>query len=177
GAAAHPAQNDRMLDPEEVADWRVDHGLPILQRLPRREVLLISSHTMLHRIGLGLSLLAILLTSCAPGGGQAGPPSAVHEKAAQAKKRITVALRSNITLLWGGVGAGPEWQIDLFNSPLIAFDPPGTPTPLLAEAAPSIENGLWKLLPDGRMETTTVIRQGARWHDGTPVTAEDAVFG
>jgi len=48
--------------------------------------------------------------------------------------------------------------------------------PQLAEKVPSIENGLWKLLPDGRMETTWHIRNGARWHDGTPLTSDDFLF-
>ncbi|MBM2813227.1 MAG: hypothetical protein HW416_3986, partial [Chloroflexi bacterium] len=48
--------------------------------------------------------------------------------------------------------------------------------PRLAEAVPSIENGLWKLLPDGRMETTWKLRDGVRWHDGAPLTAEDLLF-
>jgi peptide/nickel transport system substrate-binding protein len=46
----------------------------------------------------------------------------------------------------------------------------------LAEAVPSVENGLWQVLPDGRMETTWKIRQGARWHDGTPFTSADVLF-
>src|SRR5207245_6528783 len=43
-------------------------------------------------------------------------------------------------------------------------------------AIPSLENGLWKLFPDGRMETTWTLREGARWHDGTPVTTDDLTF-
>jgi len=46
----------------------------------------------------------------------------------------------------------------------------------LAEAVPSVENGLWVVLPDGRMTTTWKIREGAAWHDGTPFTADDLVF-
>jgi peptide/nickel transport system substrate-binding protein len=49
-------------------------------------------------------------------------------------------------------------------------------SPQIAEAVPSLDNGLWALLPEGRMETTWKIRNGARWHDGTPITATDAVF-
>ena len=48
--------------------------------------------------------------------------------------------------------------------------------PQLAEAVPSLENGLWRLLPDGRMETTWKLREGARWHDGVPLTSEDLLF-
>ncbi len=46
----------------------------------------------------------------------------------------------------------------------------------LAESLPTIENGGWRLLPDGRMETTWRIRQGAQWHDGAPFTADDVIF-
>jgi len=46
----------------------------------------------------------------------------------------------------------------------------------LAEALPSIENGLWTVFPDGRMETTWKLRPGARWHDGVPVTSDDLTF-
>ncbi len=48
--------------------------------------------------------------------------------------------------------------------------------PMLVEAVPSIENGLWKLLADGRMETTWQLRAGAHWHDGAPLAAEDLLF-
>ena len=48
--------------------------------------------------------------------------------------------------------------------------------PVLAEAIPSFENGLWKVFPDGQMETTWKIREGARWHDGTPFTSGDVLF-
>src|SRR5687767_1939674 len=55
-------------------------------------------------------------------------------------------------------------------------DHQGTLRPQLAEAIPSIENGQWKVHPDGRMETTWTLRTNARWHDGTPVSAHDLVF-
>jgi peptide/nickel transport system substrate-binding protein len=60
--------------------------------------------------------------------------------------------------------------------PLADLDANGTLRPFLAESVPSIENGLWKLLPDGRMETTWKIRPNARWHDGTPFTSDDVLF-
>src|SRR4029434_9197417 len=46
----------------------------------------------------------------------------------------------------------------------------GDHLPQLTEAIPTLENGLWKVFPDGRMETTWKIKQGAAWHDGTPLT-------
>lgn len=46
----------------------------------------------------------------------------------------------------------------------------------MAEAIPSLENGLWKLLSDGRMETSWTIRENAQWHDGVPLTTADLLF-
>src|SRR5688572_10235257 len=48
--------------------------------------------------------------------------------------------------------------------------------PQLAEQVPSLENGLWTLLPDGRMETTWKLRTPLHWHDGTPFAVEDVLF-
>jgi peptide/nickel transport system substrate-binding protein len=52
----------------------------------------------------------------------------------------------------------------------------GVRQPQLSEGSPTIENGRWKLLPDGRMETTWHLKSTAKWHDGAPVTAQDLVF-
>jgi peptide/nickel transport system substrate-binding protein len=48
--------------------------------------------------------------------------------------------------------------------------------PYLAEGVPTLENGRWKVLPDGRTETTYTLNPMARWHDGRPITAGDFVF-
>ena len=34
------------------------------------------------------------------------------------------------------------------------------------EAVPTLENGLWKVLPDGRMETSWRLKPGLVWQDG-----------
>jgi peptide/nickel transport system substrate-binding protein len=46
----------------------------------------------------------------------------------------------------------------------------------LAEMVPSVENGLWTVQPDGTMELIWRIREGARWHDGMPLTVDDLLF-
>lgn len=48
--------------------------------------------------------------------------------------------------------------------------------PKMLKRIPSIENGLWKMLPNGKMEVTYELRKGIKWHDGQEVTADDAVF-
>src|SRR5206468_10735214 len=65
---------------------------------------------------------------------------------------------------------------ELVSAGLTNSDDRGNQRAQLAEAAPTIENGRWRVLPDGRMETTWQIRANARWHDGTPVTTDDLLF-
>ncbi len=55
----------------------------------------------------------------------------------------------------------------IFESLVTADAKTGAPRPLLAES--------WTISDDG-LTYTFKMRQGAKWHDGTPVTAEDAKF-
>ena len=48
--------------------------------------------------------------------------------------------------------------------------------PHLAAALPSLDNGSWKLLPDGRMDVTWKLRPGVKWHDGKELTSDDVKF-
>jgi peptide/nickel transport system substrate-binding protein len=79
-----------------------------------------------------------------------------------------------------GSGLGSVRGVDelerVIHGGLAIADPAGRLRPQLGEAVPSIETGLWRVLADGRMETTHRIRDGVRWHDGNPLTAEDLVF-
>src|SRR5207248_3917260 len=76
-----------------------------------------------------------------------------------------------------GAGApGLDTLEALINSGLSMPDDQSRPQPILVEQVPSIENGLWKLFPDGSMETTWRIKNTVQWHDGTAVTVEDLLF-
>jgi len=48
--------------------------------------------------------------------------------------------------------------------------------PVLAEVVPAPENGLVRVLEDGRLEVTWKLRSGVRWHDGEPFTSSDVAF-
>src|SRR5205814_8515917 len=48
--------------------------------------------------------------------------------------------------------------------------------PQLAEAVPTVENGLWKLNADSSMDVTWNLRPNAVWHDGVPFTTDDILF-
>ena len=64
----------------------------------------------------------------------------------------------------------------MVNAGLVRGDDQGNAHAELAEAIPTLENGLWRLFPDGRMETTWRLREGTMWHDGHPLTSDDLRF-
>ncbi len=114
----------------------------------------------------------------ASSGSTADGPAAVA-----APKKITAAIMGNPSTpfrqMSGGVTGlipGGDGLEQLTLSGLTIRDGDGALRPLLGEAVPTIENGLWKLLPEGRMETTWRIRTDASWHDGTPLTTQDLTF-
>jgi peptide/nickel transport system substrate-binding protein len=98
-------------------------------------------------------------------------------------KRAVTAIQGDPVTLSAAInsaGAGrvrgvPEVEM-MIHAGLTVLDKRGERQPLIAKDVPSVENGLWRVFPDGRMETTWNIREEARWHDGTPFTAEDLLF-
>lgn len=64
-----------------------------------------------------------------------------------------------------------------FSSLTVYDTATGTLESRIAARVPTIENGDWKLLPDGRMEVTWKLRPNILWHAGPALTAEDFVFG
>ena len=120
-----------------------------------------------------LAVMLVVLSGCGPSG--PGESASGATQRAGGAKRITMAfpleqdLRHNL---------GQERQVlrPLVNPGLSVVDGRDVRRPALAEAVPTLENGLWKTFPDGRMETTWTIREGARWHDGAPFTTDDLLF-
>ncbi len=112
------------------------------------------------RLMLGLILLSIMVM---PWGcrSQNGEPTAASEST------VTLLYPADISLF------GPRWDDSpkfLLFLPLVNYERGsscGEPTPVLAER--------WEHSPDYR-EWTVWLREGVRWHDGVPVTADDIVF-
>ncbi len=61
----------------------------------------------------------------------------------------------------------------LFYEPLAAWDNNGNLRPVLAASIPGREDGT--LAADGK-SVTWKLKQGVKWHDGKPFTADDVVF-
>src|SRR5207249_4849775 len=98
-------------------------------------------------------------------------------------KRITIAIRSNPPTLNSVIGGTANGKVpgvaeieQLVHAGMAVLDDQGERRPQLSETLPSTDNGLWRLFPDGRMETVWKIRPNAAWHDGTPLSADDLAF-
>jgi peptide/nickel transport system substrate-binding protein len=119
----------------------------------------------------------------------AGPRAAESPAGAGAtesapKKRLVAAVHGDPVglhqLLTQRVGSGRVPGLteihQLVNSAPNYLDDQDVLQPHLADAVPTVENRLWKLLPEGRMETTWRLKPDLSWHDGVPFTADDLVF-
>jgi peptide/nickel transport system substrate-binding protein len=128
--------------------------------------------------------LALVLVSCAPQQGAPSVSTTSNEPASAAPKRIVAAIRGDPRILsdainfasGGSSSAGVREIEQLLNGGLSLLDARGELQPQLAETVPTLENGFWRLLPDGRMETTWKIKPSVHWHDGTPLTVDDLLF-
>src|SRR6266508_787494 len=130
---------------------------------------------------LALALIA-LLVGCQPAPRPASEPAGNAPMSSSAPKRLTAVTMGDPPHFAGrfnpSIGSVPGLDTleEMVNAGMADFSNQGALRPQLAEAVPSLDNGLWKLLPDGRMETTWKIRPGTAWHDGTPLTADDLAF-
>ncbi len=127
--------------------------------------------------------MALVILSCAapprtPADSAAGRGSAARPAG---PKRIVAATIGDPFTVYNKLNIGNSVrgiaEIErMVHAGLTVTDNTGQLRPQMAEAVPSIENGNWRLFPDGTMETVWKIRNGATWHDGTPLTADDLVF-
>jgi peptide/nickel transport system substrate-binding protein len=130
-----------------------------------------------------MSLVAILVVACAgpdPGTSDGGPGGTDRTSG---PKRIVAGILGDPYTLSQNVNSAGTGSIrgvgevgKLIHAGVAIADSQGVWHPQLAEAVPSLENGLWRVDTDGRMETIWKLKQTARWHDGTPVQSADLWF-
>jgi peptide/nickel transport system substrate-binding protein len=127
-----------------------------------------------------LPILAVL-AACAPAAapGQSGRVPA-ESSPSQPQRTMQVAIRlepaSLATRALVQAGVALYLSKRMFNAELSILDPDANPHPYLAEALPQLNTDDWRVMPDGRMETTHHLKANLAWHDGTPLSAEDFVF-
>ncbi|MPZ15449.1 MAG: hypothetical protein GEU73_13685 [Chloroflexi bacterium] len=127
---------------------------------------------------------ALLLVSCAPAGPGPGSERAGQGDSSPATVRtLRMAMQGSneqdSPALFGRSGSGSAAQehFFIFHANLTALDSQGELVPRMTEKIPTINDGDWKVLPEGGMEVTWKLRPNIFWHDGIPLTAEDFVFG
>lgn len=127
-----------------------------------------------------LAALVAIAACAAPSG---GPGLAARDsELLVAPKRLTIAILGIAKTLSsaadGAAVASTPGVPDLERmvNPGLTISQLGARVPILADAAPSVENGQWRVFPDGSMETTWKIRPGVRWHDGQAFSSEDILF-
>ncbi len=137
-----------------------------------------------------LAAAAVLATACAP----AEPSrSAASDHAPGAvgaetqRKSLTIAVQRELKSFarftgaaagGGSPGAGNNAVAKIAHNYLAVREGSlRTYHPQLALDFPSVERGTWRVNPDGSMDTTWSLHPNVVWHDGTPFTAEDLVFG
>lgn len=124
----------------------------------------------------------LIVLGCTPAATTSSRSSESGPSAASGPKRITAAIRGMPTIAYQKMNPrsnviGVSTIQRLINTGLTVAAPEGTARiPRLAEQSPTLENGAWRLLPDGGMETRWTLRDGIRWHDGSPMTTEDLAF-
>ena len=135
---------------------------------------------LLTSFGLAAALL-LLATSCAPGAvrDRGGDGAAARPAGGVKTLQLGMTLGSEPAdgLVLFSSSTGPLELMLAFHAGLTIYDADGNLRPQLAQKVPTIQDGDWQALPDGRMEVTWRLRPDVRWHDGTPLTAEDVVFG
>src|SRR2546423_13134699 len=117
---------------------------------------------MTHRIRIMWIGLAMVLVGCA--GPSPGPSTTAQQTGeaprAAAPRRVVAAIIADPAVLNTKINPGTvvtpgHGELErLINVGLAIVDKDGVLREQLGEAIPTVENGLWKVLPDGRMETT-----------------------
>jgi peptide/nickel transport system substrate-binding protein len=135
----------------------------------------------MSRALLTVALAGVLLAACAPAsgpGGQPGANPADQSRAASGPRTLTMVVRYEVNELLSKIPgqSSPPLTRRMFNAAIALVDGEGNARPYLAERLPALNTESWRVLPDGRMETTYALRPGLTWHDGAPLAAEDFVF-
>ncbi len=127
-----------------------------------------------------VAFVALVLAACSSGTG-APAPGQGRDESQTVGRTLVIASHVEPTALSprppNTSGVTPAAPTMLFSAWLVVSDGHNVPRAQLAEQLPQLNTADWQVFPDGQMETIFRLRPGLTWHDGAPLTAEDAVFG
>lgn len=123
-------------------------------------------------------VLALLAGACAPTSEPARQEGTQATSAARQVKSLTIAADREPDVILTALGSRTPSELrNALHQHLATYDNRGDVLPQLAVELPSFARGTWVVHPDGTMQTTYRIHPNVTWHDGTPLTARDFVFG
>jgi peptide/nickel transport system substrate-binding protein len=120
----------------------------------------------------------LTLAACAPASAPSRSESSSAGQGVSGPKTLRLGLHASREptdgiIQFGGGGSGAAEHYLTFHAGLTVYDSAGVPQRRLAQKIPTVDDGDWRVFPDGRMEVTWTLRPEARWHDGAPLTADD----
>ncbi len=133
----------------------------------------------LRRIVTLLVAVPVVLAACAPSrstgleGSSAGPAPSAPKNVVVINSGNPPGMDNRFVVTTNNAA---RIVLNLYAGQLIFSDAVGATRAALVEAVPTMDNGLWKVNSDNTMETRLTLRQGAKWHDGTPLTTKDLIF-
>jgi peptide/nickel transport system substrate-binding protein len=92
------------------------------------------------------------------------------------QKVLTLVGREGVIGNFPGVTGGGGGRGFFVLDYLTATDPNEEEVPRLAQEVISVENGTWRVNPDGTMDTIWKLRPNVKWQDGAPFSADDLMF-
>jgi len=124
-------------------------------------------------VGLTAPMAGMMLSQS--GVAQAATPIAYKPPKAGGGGPVKLLLWQAPTLLnpHFAIGTKDQEACRLFYEPLAGWDPDGNLVPILAAEIPTKDND--GLKEDG-LSVVWKLKQGVKWHDGTPFTADDLIF-
>ncbi len=132
----------------------------------------------MNRTALGLMMVTLVSAACAGTSAPSGSrtASSAADAPAATTRTLSVALRVEPADTLNAPEDRGVLHKSLFTATLSYWDEKGDAAPLLAETLPKLNTDSWRINPDGSMETTFRLRPNLKWHDGSPITADDVAF-
>ncbi len=133
----------------------------------------------MRKLATAILVFTFCLIACAPPTAERATPAQAPAAASPSRTLVAIARQepsslAATVLLTAGIGSNATRRP--FNAGLAILNGDEVAVPYLAENLPQLNSDSWRVLPDGRMETTYTLRPGLTWHDGAPLTAADFVF-